>query len=111
MVGRGDHDGVDVFAHDDFPEVFGHGAILVVIRGIYERFGLAHAEAIDVAYHEDFGIVQFEVTIKIPIRAMVAAADKTDGDLLARSVRAQDFGRDEIRESEGGGGGADEFAS
>ena len=111
MVRRGDHDGIDVFARDDFAEIFRHGAIFSVVRGIDEGFGLAHAEAIDVANDEDFGIVEFEIMVEIPVCAVLTAADETDGDFLAGSIRAQDFGRDEVREREGGGGGANEFAS
>jgi len=97
MIRRGDHDRVDVLAIEDFAKVFGRRAVFGIVRGIDERFGFAHPEAIDIANRKHPGIGQFEISIKIPGRAVIPGANEADGYFFARSIRAQKASGDEGR--------------
>ena len=76
MVGRGDHHCVYVGAGEDFAEVFGHGAVLVVVHGVHDGLGLAHAPAVHVANHQHAGRRQLEVSVEVPAQAVVADANR-----------------------------------
>ena len=88
VVGRRDHDRIDVRASEDFAKVLGGGAVPVAVFLIDLRLRLSHVLTVHVADGDDAGVRLCQVGAEVPADPVAARADETDGDLLTGGHRS-----------------------
>ena len=59
---------------------------------IHHFLGLRHARTIHIAYHNNLSVRLFEIGTEIMVRPVRAHADEPDRYLIARRIRAKQFG-------------------
>ena len=106
MVGRGDENGVNVLAGDDFAEVVADGAVGVFVEFVHRFFAVVAADGVNVANGEHARFQGEEIGEQVA--RLPAHADERHGEEFAGGgFRRPNAGwKDEGRGRGQGGGGS-----
>ena len=102
MIGRRNHDSVDVFPGDNFPPVRVGRAIVVAMMPIDFDPSCLAARFHNVAHGKNSGVHATFETIQVPSSSVDPGTDEPQCDLSARCVGAEDTRRNDRRQRGGG---------